>query len=129
DHHKFVCKNIHLRTETKNTAITNLLQEKQVIRVPIAHADGRYYADDATLKNLNENEQILFRYSSEGGDVSERFNPNGSLENIAGICNANRNVFGMMPHPERCAEETLGNEDGKALFQSLVTYVQQNILV
>ncbi len=129
DNHKFICKNIYLRTETKNTAITNLLQEKQVIKVPIAHADGRYYADEATLKSLNDNGQILFRYSSEGGDVSDRFNPNGSLENIAGICNEERNVFGMMPHPERCAEEALGNEDGKVLFRSLLTYVQQNILV
>ena len=72
------------------------------------------------MKSLNENKQILFRYCSEGGDTSSKYNPNGSLENIAGICNKNRNVFGMMPHPERCAESTLGNEDGRALFDSIL---------
>lgn len=120
DHHKFVCKNIYLRTETDQTPITSQLRTKQVIKVPIAHADGRYYADDATIKQLNENKQVLFRYCSEGGDCSDNYNPNGSLENIAGICNENRNVFGMMPHPERCAESTLGNEDGRALFESIL---------
>jgi phosphoribosylformylglycinamidine synthase I len=118
--HKFICKNIYLRTETDQTAITSQLRTKQVIKVPIAHADGRYYADDATIKQLNENGQVLFRYCSEGGDCSDNYNPNGSLENIAGICNENRNVFGMMPHPERCAEPTLGNEDGRALFESIL---------
>lgn len=120
DHHKFVCKNISLRTENTQTPITSGLHAEQVITVPIAHADGRYYADADTLQSLNDNGQVLFRYCSEGGDTSEKYNPNGSLENIAGICNANRNVFGMMPHPERCAEEKLGNIDGRILFEALI---------
>jgi phosphoribosylformylglycinamidine synthase I len=125
--HKFICKNIYLRTETDQTAITSQLRTKQVIKVPIAHADGRYYADDATIKQLNENGQVLFRYCSEGGDCSDNYNPNGSLENIAGICNENRNVFGMMPHPERCAEPTLGNEDGRALFESILALQKEMV--
>lgn len=123
--HKFICKNIHLRTESQKTAITSNLKEKQIIKVPIAHADGRYYADDATLEQLNENGQVLFRYCSDGGDTSNTYNPNGSVENIAGICNEGRNVFGMMPHPERCAENTLGNTDGKILFESLLALVKE----
>lgn len=125
DHHKFVCKNIYLRTENNQTPITSKLNQKQIIKVPIAHADGRYYADDATLKKLNENGQVLFRYCSEGGDCSTTYNPNGSLENIAGICNENRNVFGMMPHPERCAEPALGNEEGRILFESILALQQE----
>ncbi len=127
NNHKFICKNIFLRTETSKTPLTQNLREKQVIKVPIAHADGRYYANEDILKELNENGQILFRYSSEGGDVSSINNPNGSLENIAGICNKNKNVFGMMPHPERCAEEPLGNEDGRILFESLISFVHKTV--
>ncbi len=127
NNHKFICKNIFLRVETNKTAISCSLQKNQVLKIPIAHADGRYYADDSTLEKLNANDQILFRYSSEGGDVSTSYNPNGSLENIAGICNENRNVFGMMPHPERCAEETLGNTDGRLLFESLLSFVHNNV--
>ncbi len=127
NNHKFICKNIFLRTETANSPITGNLKKNQTVKIPIAHADGRYFASDEVLKQLNENDQILFRYSSEGGDVSETFNPNGSCENIAGICNEGRNVFGMMPHPERCAEETLGNEDGRLLFESLLSFVQAKV--
>lgn len=125
--HKFICKNIYLRTETDSSPITQHLQKNQVIQVPIAHADGRYHADPETLQQLNDNGQVLFRYSSEWGDVSSTFNPNGSLENIAGICNENKNVFGMMPHPERCAESALGNEDGRVLFESLISFVHQQV--
>ncbi len=123
--HQFICKNIYLKTENNNRAITHQLKENEVIKVPIAHADGRYYADEATIKQLNDNQQIIFKYSNEEGDTSNNYNPNGSLQNIAGICNEGGNVFGMMPHPERCAEENLGNEDGRVLFESLLNFVRQ----
>lgn len=108
---KFICKNVFLNTLTNKSAITSKIDTKQPIKVPIAHAEGRYFADDATLKALKDNNQILFTYTE---------NPNGSTQDIAGICNKNRNVFGMMPHPERCSEEILGNTDGRMLFESLL---------
>lgn len=122
---KFVCKNIYLRTETNQTPITHTLQEGQVLKVPIAHADGRFHADEATLKTLEANGQILFRYVDEEGNRTPGSNPNGAIEDIAGICNASKNVFGMMPHPERCAEEALGNDDGRALFEGLIQHMEQ----
>ncbi|MEO1435713.1 MAG: phosphoribosylformylglycinamidine synthase subunit PurQ [Bacteroidota bacterium] len=121
---KFVCKNIYLRTETNQTPITHTLQAGQVLKVPIAHADGRYHADEATLKTLEANGQILFRYVDEEGNRTPGSNPNGAVEDIAGICNPNKNVFGMMPHPERCAEEALGNDDGRALFEGLIQHME-----
>ncbi len=127
ENHLFICKNVFLRTENTQSPITQNMKEKQVLKIPIAHADGRYHADETTLKKLNDNGQILFRYSSEWGDVSGKNNPNGSLENIAGICNENRNVFGMMPHPERAAEDLLGNQDGRLLFESLLSFVHNNV--
>lgn len=117
---KFICKNAMLRTETTQTRVTSTLEKGKVLRIPIAHAEGRYYADAATLKSLKENDQILFRYSDENGETSDAANPNGSLDHIAGICNEGRNVFGMMPHPERASENLLNNEDGKALFEGLI---------
>jgi phosphoribosylformylglycinamidine synthase I len=117
---KFICKNVWLRTETSSTPFTNLLEKGEVLRIPIAHADGNYYADDATLERLIEDHRIVFRYSDINGIPSESVNPNGSRENIAGIVNEKRNVLGMMPHPERCAEALLGNEDGRRIFQSIL---------
>jgi len=117
---KFVCKNIHLKTNTTNTAITKGIPTGKVLKIPIAHAEGRYYADDNTILDLIQNDQILFKYCNEDGVINEDSNPNGSVEKIAGICNKNRNVFGMMPHPERAAETVLGNTDGMFLFESLV---------
>ena len=108
---RFICKNVFLKTETNNSAITSKIDKSQPLKIPIAHAEGRYYADDATLKGLKDNDQILFTYTD---------NPNGSTLNIAGICNEKRNVFGMMPHPERSSEEILGNTDGRVLFESLL---------
>ena len=108
---KFICKNIFLKTETTNSAITSKIDTSEPLKIPIAHAEGRYFADDATLKGLKDNDQILFTYTD---------NPNGSTLDIAGICNEKRNVFGMMPHPERCSEEILGNTDGRILFESLL---------
>lgn len=117
---KFICKNIHLKVMTNNSPITTAIDPNQVLKIPIAHADGRYYADEATLRQLEENDQILFKYCDTAGNVTEEANPNGSLLNIAGICNAERNVFGMMPHPERASEVALGNTDGRIMFESLL---------
>jgi len=119
---KFICKDIYLRTDNSSTPFTNLLEEGEVVRVPIAHADGNYYADDETLKKLIQNKQVVFRYSDITGEINSKANPNGSRENIAGIINEKGNVLGMMPHPERCAEEILGNTDGRQIMESIVRY-------
>jgi len=123
DQMKFACKNVYIKPEHNESLLTSKLDLKRGYKIPIAHGEGRYYADEATLKSLQENGQILFRYSDENGDVSKESNPNGSLLNIAGICNKNKNVFGMMPHPERAADSILGNTDGKALFESILSLV------
>ncbi|NNE26568.1 MAG: phosphoribosylformylglycinamidine synthase subunit PurQ [Saprospiraceae bacterium] len=117
---KFICKNIHLKTATTNSAISNRLSQDQALKIPIAHAEGRYFADDATLAELHNNDQILFYYCDANGQINDEANINGSLENIAGITNKARNVFGMMPHPERASEDVLGNTDGRAMFESLI---------
>lgn len=119
---KFICKDIYLRVENSTTSFTNLLEDGEVLRLPIAHADGNYYADDETLKRLNQNRRIVFRYSDMNGRVDDASNPNGSRENIAGIINEKGNVLGMMPHPERCAEEILGNTDGRRILKSIVEH-------
>ena len=120
---KFICKNVFIKPQNNSTIITSELDINKALKIPIAHGEGRFFADANTLNNLNENGQILFRYSDENGVVNEGSNPNGSLENIAGICNANRNVFGMMPHPERAADSELGNTDGYAIFRSIINGV------
>jgi phosphoribosylformylglycinamidine synthase subunit PurQ / glutaminase len=120
--HKFICKNTYLKAITKNTLVTNKYSEK-AIKIPIAHGEGRFFADEKTLKSLVDNDQILFKYSDENGDITEQANPNGSLMNIAGICNNDRNVFGMMPHPERASDSELTNQDGKLLFKSILNEV------
>ena len=120
DTRKFICKNIHLKVQTEKSAFTARCAKGQVLKVPIAHGEGRYYADAETLKQLNRDNRVLFRYCGPEGEETAAFNPNGSVENIAGICNAKRNVFGMMPHPERCADADLGNTDGRILFESLI---------
>lgn len=117
---QFICKNVFLRTETTNSAITAELNVGQVLEIPIAHAEGRFYTDETTLATLKANDQILFRYCTAAGELTEAANPNGALDHIAGICNARRNVFGMMPHPERASEAILGNTDGRLLFESLL---------
>ena len=116
---KFICKNVYLKVKNHNTLITNQYDEK-AIKIPIAHGEGRFFADSNTLKDLEKNNQILFQYCDENGNIREENNPNGSLLNIAGVCNKNRNVFGMMPHPERASDASLNNEDGKLLFQSIL---------
>lgn len=120
---KFSCKNVYLKPEHTNSLITSKLDTKKSYKIPIAHGEGRYFADAETMKSLEANGQILFRYCDEKGVVSDESNPNGSLYNIAGICNKNKNVFGMMPHPERAADPMLGNTDGKALFESILSLV------
>ena len=119
---KFICKNIFLKIENNKTLITNQYNG-QAIKIPIAHGEGRFFADEKTIKGLEENNQIIFRYCDENGEVSESSNPNGSLSNIAGICNKEKNVFGMMPHPERAADHLLNNTDGVNLFKSILNYI------
>ncbi len=124
DQQKFVCRNIWLRSMTRNSAITSRIDSQSVLKIPIAHAEGRYYADDATLAELEANDQVLFKYCTPSGDITPEANPNGALRNIAGICNKGRNVFGLMPHPERASETALGNDDGRVLFDSLVQAIE-----
>ncbi|MBI1305001.1 MAG: phosphoribosylformylglycinamidine synthase subunit PurQ [Bacteroidetes bacterium] len=116
----FRCENVYLKTENNSTLITRTLSPDQVVKIPIAHAEGRYYADDETINKLRVNNQILFTYCDESGAVTKESNPNGSIMNIAGICNENQNVLGMMPHPERAASEFLLNTDGLAMFSGIV---------
>ena len=117
--HKFICKNIYLMPTTKTTLVTNCFQDTPA-KIPIAHAEGRYYTDKNTLELLQQNDQILFKYCDKHGNINEEANPNGSIMNIAGICNQDRNVFGMMPHPERAADKELSNQHGKLLFNSIL---------
>lgn len=121
---KFISKNIHLRVETTDSLITNKCSEGQVLKMPIAHAEGRYITDNQGLADLQANDQILFRYCNPHGEL---FSDNGATDHIAGICNKERNVFGMMPHPERASEAILGNTDGLVLFQSMYTSVLQSV--
>lgn len=122
DNQKFICKNVFLKPATMNTAITKDLDMSKAYKIPIAHGEGRYFASNETIDKLEENDQILFKYCDEEGKVSKITNPNGSILNIAGICNEGRNVFGMMPHPERAADTELANEDGKAMFLSILNH-------
>jgi phosphoribosylformylglycinamidine synthase subunit PurQ / glutaminase len=116
---KFICKNVSVRVENNQTAFTSLYRPEEVLSFPIAHGDGNYYIDPSGLSLLKQRSQILFRYASEEGEISPDANPNGSLENIAGICNEAGNILGMMPHPERVSDPLLGGEDGIRLFRSL----------
>lgn len=115
---KFICKNTFIKPVSITASITKDLNHNKAYKIPIAHGEGRFFANDDTLKSLNDNDQILFKYCGETGATTEESNPNGALQNIAGISNKNKNVFGMMPHPERAADEELNNTDGKAIFES-----------
>jgi len=119
---RFVCKFVHIKVENENTPFTNLSKKGQALKIPVAHSDGNYFILKEGLKKLKENDQIVFRYCDEVGNVTPGANPNGSLENIAGICNQTKNVLGMMPHPERASETILGSDDGKYIFQSIVNF-------
>ncbi|MBO6783998.1 MAG: phosphoribosylformylglycinamidine synthase subunit PurQ [Alphaproteobacteria bacterium] len=120
---KFVCRDVDLRVERADTVFTRHYREGQVIRIPVAHHDGNYFTDPDTLKALEDNRQVAFRYCAPDGSLSEDSNPNGSLANIAGVLNAGGNVLGMMPHPERLAEALLGGTDGAPMFASLAEAV------
>ena len=119
----FVCKVVYMRVEQIRTPFTNKYEDSQVLRVPVAHNEGRYYADMATLVRLETDNRVVFRYCTPEGEVNEAASPNGSLNNIAGIVNERGNVLGMMPHPERAADALLGSEDGLPLFRSLLERV------
>jgi len=119
---KFICKNTFIRVENNKTLITKELNKEQVLKIPIAHGEGRYYAPPSTIDELYDNEAVLFKYCSSDGKVDENFNPNGSWDNIAGICDKNHRIFGMMPHPERAADTELFNTDGKLLFDSIINH-------
>jgi len=120
DNQKFICKNIHLTPSTKDTLITRGISNDAVLKIPIAHGEGRFHISPDGLAELKDNDQILFQYCDANGNINDEANPNGSIANIAGVCNKQRNVFGMMPHPERAADKELLNEDGRALFESIL---------
>jgi phosphoribosylformylglycinamidine synthase len=120
---KFICKDVYLSVENYESNFTNGIKDKIVLNLPIAHGDGNYFADENTLKELEDNNQIILRYSSKDGKVSNEFNPNGSLKNIAGIINKNGNVLGMMPHPERSCNPILAKTDGSLIFNALVNNI------
>ncbi len=120
NHGNFVCKHQYIKVENNETTFTSKISKGQVIKLPIAHHDGNYFVDEETLKEMKKNGQILFRYCDKNGNVDEKSNPNGSLENIAGVCNKNKNVFGLMPHPERACENLLGSTDGLLLLTSII---------
>ena len=121
---QFRCEHVFLKTENNNTPFTQTIPAGQLLRVPIAHGEGCYFADPETLAKLNANGQVLWRYVDAEGKQTEIANPNGSLENIAGICNERRNVAGLMPHPERASEGLLGSADGRLIFESLVKWLE-----
>lgn len=121
---KFICKNQYIRAETTNSAMTLNTKKDNPLIIPIAHGEGRFYASDNTIKNMLENDQIVWRYCDENGRLTEKSNPNGSVMNIAGICNQKRNVFGMMPHPERASDGELKNSDGLIILESIIKYLK-----
>jgi len=123
DHSRFNCENVYVRPEHQAARLTAATKPGQALKIPIAHGEGRYYTDAETLRSMEANGQILFRYCDASGQVTPEANPNGSLGNIAGVCNAGKNVFGMMPHPERAADPELGNTDGQVLFEGLLQLV------
>jgi len=118
---KFRCEHVHLRVEQTDTPFTSRCSTGQVLRIPIAHGEGNYFADTETVATLEANRRVVFRYATPEGVVTADANPNGSLANIAGICNDRRNIVGLMPHPERACEPSLGSADGLVLFESVVS--------
>ncbi|MFN2363265.1 MAG: phosphoribosylformylglycinamidine synthase subunit PurQ [Halarsenatibacteraceae bacterium] len=121
DNLKFVCKHVKLQIKNDKTPYTKKLDNDQVLNIPVAHQEGNFYIDEAGLDKLIANDQIVLKY------LNKSENPNGSIENIAGICNKERNVFGLMPHPERASEEILGSSDGRKIFESLISYIKEGV--
>ena len=117
---KFICKNVYLTPSSKTAGLTKDLTQGKAYKIPIAHGEGRYFADDNTIQSLFNKDQVLFQYCNQDGIINDEVNPNGSVQNIAGVTNTAKNVMGMMPHPERAVDELLGNQDGVALFESLI---------
>ena len=117
---KFICKNVYLTPSSKTAGLTKDLTQGKAYKIPIAHGEGRYFADDDTIQSLFDKDQVLFQYCNQDGIINDGVNPNGSVQNIAGVTNTAKNVMGMMPHPERAVDELLGNQDGVALFESLI---------
>ncbi|MEM1043251.1 MAG: phosphoribosylformylglycinamidine synthase subunit PurQ [Bacteroidota bacterium] len=124
---RFGCKDVHLRVENADTPFTNAAEAGQTLMIPVAHGEGNYHADAETLDRLEANGQVVFRYATAEGEVTDAANPNGSAQNIAGIVNEAGNVLGMMPHPERCAEGLLGSADGALVFRSLIEHVRAGV--
>lgn len=118
---KFICKNVHVRVENADTPFTSACRQGEVLQIPIAHMEGNYFCDEGTLAELRRDNRVIFRYCNLEGEITAGANPNGSLDNIAGICSPGRNVLGMMPHPERSSEELLGSNEGFKVFESLVS--------
>jgi len=123
-HLRFICREITVRCERDDTPFSNSLRVGDVLRIPIAHFEGNYFADEATIAEIEDNNQVLFRYCDSTGDVTPESNPNGSSNNIAGLLNCGGNVLGMMPHPERACEDILGSEDGLGVFESVLKYLE-----
>ena len=123
-HHQFICKNVFIRAENNDSIMTAGIEKGIALKIPIAHGEGNFYADDETIEKMSVDGQILFRYCDEKGNVTSRANPNGTKDNIAGICNTEKNVFGMMPHPERAADLALGNTDGRMILESFYSMVK-----
>ena len=121
----FVCKNSNLKVNN-NSRFTNLYKKDQIIKIPISHGEGNYQADKNTINKLEEENRIIFRYSSTSGDISEEYNPNGSINNIAGIINDEGNILGMMPHPEKACEKIIGSDDGLGIFSSIISSMVKN---
>ena len=124
----FVCCHVNVRVENGKTPFTSELEQGEILSIPVAHAEGNYVCDEETFAELEGNNQIIFRYCDEKGETTDEANPNGSRSNIAGICNRERNVLGMMPHPERACEELLGSNDGRDIFRSLTNAISRNNL-
>lgn len=122
-HGKFVCKHQYIKVENVETPFTNQCKKGQILKIPIAHHDGNYFVDEDTLKEMEDNRQIIVRYCNKEGDITEESNPNGSISNIAGVCNKDKNVFGLMPHPERAAESILGTDDGIYILKSILNAI------
>ena len=118
---KFICEHVHLRVEANDTPFTHDTTVGQILRIPIAHGEGNYYADGDTIRSLQEHDQIVFRYTSPDGSLDDASNVNGSVDAIAGICNRDRNVVGLMPHPERACEDAVGSRDGRVVLQSVLS--------
>ena len=126
---RFVCRQVHIRVETTDTPFTAAAKSGQVLQMPIAHGDGNYFCDEETLADLERNHQIVFRYTTPDGREEAAANPNGSLANIAGVCNRERNVVGLMPHPERAVEAALGSADGLVILRSLIESLKRRSAV